>query len=142
MGQWPAIVTAVLAIAGQLFTFLKLQTEKQKNAAEIAAILAGAKTADKEADVDGIRVVKEISEATAVILVPLKNENRELWVRVDGLEEEVTALKRELRAKDEELHQERVKANQERRQYEERMTVLMSDHRAELARLRGEGSGG
>lgn len=135
---WIAIFTAIAAVVGQVLTGLKLLTERAKNNAEIVKLVAEANSASKHADTDAVRVVRDISEASAIMIVPLKNENRDLWVRVDSLEKEVQQLTLELRGKDRELHEEREFAARERRAFEDRMKALMQQHQVEMENLRKE----
>lgn len=134
-----AILTAVAAVLAQVFTVMKLLSERAGRAAEVQRIIAQARATDKESDISGIRVVKEMSEATAVILAPLRSENRELWTRVDKMEAELDRLRGANRELTQELHDERANSTRERVQFETRMKALMAKHQADMERIKGIG---
>lgn len=134
--QWAT--TAALGI-GLLITLSRLKTEKSKTAAEAVKLIQEARKTQTEASFIGI---KEISEAAAILVVPLKTENvdlrkevNELRDRVDALEEENRSMKAGMRRKDVELHEERQTRAMMQRAFEERTKALIEEYERDVREL-------
>lgn len=104
--------------------------------AERAKLVAEARKTDAETNgvtVDtglaGAKVIKDISEAAAVLVVPYRIENTELRERIEKLEDKVSRLEAENRGKDDELRKERMR-------FEERTQLLVMEYEAKIQALR------
>src|SRR5262245_5929247 len=147
--QAGAYVTALVSFMTALGMFLKLRSDNEKNRAEIAKLLAEASKTHREENFVGISVVRDISEASAVLLVPLKQENKNLWDRVGTLEEKVDHLESQLDVAKREndvllrnLHEERDRNNRAQLLFEERQKEIMRQHKREMADMEARLSGG
>jgi DNA anti-recombination protein RmuC len=129
----PAYLTAIVSFLTAVGMFLKLRSDQAKSRAEVAQILASANKTDAERQFVGISVVKDISEAAAVIVVPLTAENRDLRTRVDTLERKVETLEEENDKLTKSLHQERDRNERQQESFEIRHKELINQHRQEMA---------
>lgn len=124
---------------GLLIALAKLSSERRKTSAEALSLIQAANKTRVETSFVGI---KEISEAAAVLVVPLKTENvdlrrevNELRERVDLLEEERDQGHRERRALDMQLHEERQTRAMMQRAFEERTKALIEEYERQMAVL-------
>lgn len=137
-----AYITALVSFMTTVAMFLKLKTDNDRSRAEITKLLADASKSQKEETFIGISVVRDISEASAVLLVPLKKENQSLWDRVSTLETKVDTLQGENDTLRRSLHEERDRNQRAQVLYEERQKEIMKQHQREMAILEARISGG
>lgn len=129
IGPVVSMLGAGATAVGFVVGFLKLRAERAKLAAEARKADAEAEHASADTHLLGATVVKDISEAAAILVVPYRIENAELRQRLEKLEQKVEVLEVENRGKDEELRRERAR-------FEERTKLLVAEYEAKLSELR------
>lgn len=132
MFDWVAPVVSLLAMLGTVIGGVvgvyRIRAEREKLSAEARKAEAEADKIQIDTGLEGARVVKDISEAAAILVVPYRVENAELRQRIERLEHQLAELRTEVTAKDEALRRERAQSEERTqlliREYEDRIRAL------------------
>lgn len=138
--EWAGPVVSVLGglvtVGGFLVGTARLRAERGKLAAETQKTEADTGKVYLDTGLEGARVIKDISEAAAILVVPYRAENAELRKRLDALENRVERLISEIREKDEALHRERQRAALAQEGFKERTKALTIEYESQIQTLK------
>ncbi len=124
-----APLSALAALAGAGVMIYQARASKKKIEAEAGNI----KTVT---GLEGAKVIKDISEAAAFLLVPYRTENEDLRTRMNKMESEMEQLKSQYNETLIQLHREREQAALAQRAYEERTKELVKSYEARISELK------
>lgn len=124
-----AAVSAVAALSGAGVMLFQARASKRKTLAE-------AKQVEAVTGLEGAKVVKDISEAAAFLLVPYRTENEELRKRMTSLETEMSQVKEQYKQTLEQLHREREQAEMARIAMDSRTKELVQSYESRIAELK------
>lgn len=131
-----SIVSAGAALSGAAVMVFQARANKKKLEADAKKTEAEAVNVTAVTGLEGAKVIKDISEAAAFLLVPYRTENEELRKRMNSLESEMSQVKEQYKLTLEQLHREREQAAIAQIAYEERTKDLVRSYEARISELK------
>lgn len=124
-----APLSALAAMAGAGVMIYQARANKKKIEADAGHVTA-------VTGLEGAKVIKDISEAAAFLLVPYRNENEDLRNRMGKMEADMSQLKSQYQETLEQLHREREQAAIDRQTAEDRTKDLVRSYENRINELK------